>query len=78
MESKKISKKKFEIIFLDPPFREKKINKLLESIFELDILKKNGLIILHRNKKDKNILTHKFNIILNKTYGISKILFGHF
>ena len=78
LESKKISKKKFEIIFLDPPFREKKINKLLESIFELDILKKNGLIILHRNKKDKNILTHKFNIILNKTYGISKILFGHF
>ena len=76
LNSKKISKKKFEIIFLDPPFKEKKITKLLELIFELNILEKNGIVILHRNKKDKDILPDKFNIKIDKTYGLSKIIFG--
>ena len=76
LDSKIISKKKFEIIFLDPPFKEKKITKLLELIFEHNILEKNGIVILHRNKKDKDILPDKFNIKIDKTYGLSKIIFG--
>jgi len=70
--------KKFQIIFLDPPFKEKKIEELLENLNRSNILDKEGIIILHRNKKYKDMLPLKFNIELEKTYGLSKIIFGFF
>ena len=66
----------FEIIFLDPPYKEKKITDLLKTIMELKLLKKNGIIIIHRHKKEKDNLPIEFNILLEKYYGISKIIFG--
>ena len=45
--------KKFEIIFLDPPFKETKINFLIDSIKQ-KMLKKCGIIILHRHKNDND------------------------
>ena len=42
---------RFNLIFLDPPFKEKKINFLIDKIKEKKILEKNGIIILHRHKK---------------------------
>ena len=68
-------KNKFDIIFLDPPYKDKKIDILFENILESKILKKEGIVILHRHKKEKDILPFKFNIIEEKKYGISKILF---
>ncbi len=73
----KFKKKKFEIIFLDPPYKEKKLTNLLDDILSLRILKKNGIIIIHRHKKEKENYPKKFNIIKIKTYGISKIIFGN-
>ena len=69
---------KFEIIFMDPPFKEKKIFNLIENIYELNLLKKKGIIIIHRHKKEKDNFPKKFNILLEKTYGISKIIFGNY
>jgi len=66
----------FEIIFLDPPYKEKKLNNLLKAIMELKLLKKNGIIIIHRHKKEKDNFPIEFNILLEKYYGISKIIFG--
>ena len=40
--------KKFEIIFLDPPFNEKKISKIIYEIYNAKILEKNGILIIHR------------------------------
>ena len=71
-------KDKFEIIFLDPPFKEKKIFDLIENIAELSLLKKGGVIIIHRNNKEKDNFPKKFNILLEKNYGISKIIFGNY
>ncbi len=42
-----------------------------------EILSKNGLIIIHRHKKDNLILTNKLNIIDIRRYGISKIIVGN-
>ena len=67
--------KNFDLVFLDPPFKEKKINILIETI-KKKLLKKNGLIILHRHKKDEIELTENLEIIELKYYGISKIIFG--
>ena len=66
----------FEIIFLDPPYKEKKLTDLLKAIMELKLLKKNGIIIIHRHKKEKDNFPIEFNILLEKYYGISKIIFG--
>ena len=70
-------KKKFEIIFLDPPYKEKKLTNLLDDILSLKLLKNNGIIIIHRHKKEEEIYPKKFKILKIKTYGISKIIFGN-
>ena len=68
-------KKKFNIIYLDPPFKDKNLDKLLLSIKEESILDKKGIIIIHRRKNEKDSFNSKFNIIEEKKYGISKIIF---
>ncbi len=68
-------RKKFDIIFLDPPYKDKNIKQIFEKISEANILEKNSIIILHRNKKDEEILPKNFKIIEVKKYGISKIIF---
>tara|TARA_B100000795_G_scaffold260254_1_gene235930 strand:+ start:1270 stop:1833 length:564 start_codon:yes stop_codon:yes gene_type:complete len=70
--------KKFNIIFIDPPYKEKKLPSLLIKIAESGILDDDGIIIIHRNKHEKDTFTEKFNVIEEKTYGISKIIFGNY
>ncbi len=67
----------FDIIFIDPPYKEKKINQIIEKILEKKILKDNGIMIIHRHKKDNINITEKLNIVENRNYGISKIIFGN-
>tara|TARA_B100000989_G_scaffold276636_1_gene237012 strand:+ start:1315 stop:1881 length:567 start_codon:yes stop_codon:yes gene_type:complete len=64
------------LIYLDPPFKDKKINKLLKKIKNLNIAQKRTLIIIHRNKKFKEEFIEDFKILREKTYGLSKITFG--
>ena len=66
---------KFDLIFLDPPYRDKNLNKLFIKIENIKILKKDGLIVLHRHKLEKDTFPPKFKIIEEKKYGISKIIF---
>ena len=54
---------------------EKDIEKLINLIFKNNILSKNGIIILHRHKKDDIKITSKLNIIDKRFYGVSKIIF---
>ena len=68
---------KFDIIFMDPPYKEKKLSNLLDKIIKLKLLKDNGVIIIHRHKKEEDIFPNEFNIIIEKSYGISKIIFGN-
>jgi len=69
--------KKFDIIFIDPPYIEKKLNQLIEKIIKSKLLKKNGILIIHRHKKEKDIFLKEFKILKQNTYGISKIIFGN-
>ena len=64
---------KFNLIFLDPPYKEEKINFLVNKIKENKILKEDGIIILHRHKKDNLMNSKKINILDERIYGISKI-----
>ena len=66
---------KFDIVFLDPPYKDKNVNELLINIKNEKILTQNGIIILHRHRDEQNILPANFKIIEEKRYGISKIIF---
>ena len=67
---------KFDLIFVDPPYKEKRINEIIKNILENKLLKPNGVVVIHRHKKDDIPITEKLNIIEERNYGISKILFG--
>ena len=73
----KLAKSNYDIIFLDPPYKDKNISELIDKIFEINLLSKSGLIITHRNKNVKDKYSKNFRILEEKTYGISKILFGN-
>ena len=66
---------KFDIIFLDPPFKDKNLNQFLLKLKNFEILNKNGVIIVHRHKDDDDNFSEKFKVIEEKKYGISKISF---
>ena len=76
MENQNIIDSKFDLIFCDPPFKKANIKKLIELIFIENLLQKNGIIILHRNKIAKEKLPNYFKIVDERIYGISKITFG--
>ena len=68
---------KFDLIFMDPPYKEKKINSLIKKIKELEILNKKGIIIIHRHHKDDIEISEEINILDVRKYGISKIIIGN-
>tara|TARA_B100000767_G_scaffold270964_1_gene295663 strand:- start:2014 stop:2577 length:564 start_codon:yes stop_codon:yes gene_type:complete len=70
--------KKFDIIFMDPPYREKNLSIILTKIADSNILAPNGVLIVHRHKKENDELPERFNVLEVKTYGISKIIFGNY
>ena len=74
----KIFEKKFNVIFLDPPYKEKNLANLLINISETNILDDDGIIIIHRHKKEKDTFPKQLNIIEEKTYGISRVIFGNY
>ena len=72
------SKSKFDLIFCDPPFKDSNIIKIIEYIYNNNMLKNNGIVIIHRNKNTKEKFPNYFKIIDERIYGISKVIFGKF
>ncbi len=70
-----LDNKIFDLIFLDPPFKDKKINILIDQIKIMKIANFNTLIIIHRNKKSEDNISRYLNVLDEKNYGLSKILF---
>ena len=69
---------KFNIIFLDPPYRDQNFIKILNKINEFNIVDNNGIIILHRHKNENDNFPINIKIVEEKKYGISKIIFLSF
>ena len=70
--------KNFDIIFLDPPFKEGGLSNLITSLIDQKILNANDIIIIHRHSKQQDKFPNAFKIIEEKKYGISKIIFGSY
>ena len=67
--------KKFDIVFMDPPYKDKNLNLLLENLKNIKILNKNGIVVIHRHKNEQDIISRNFKVIEEKKYGLSKIIF---
>ena len=67
----------YDLIFMDPPFKEMEIDKLITVIKEKKLLKKDGILIIHRHKKDNIEMNKNMNIFEERNYGISKIIIGN-
>ena len=75
-KNQKILKKRFDLIFLDPPFKEKNINFFIDNFSSKKVLSNKGIIIIHRNKKIKEEYSENLKILRIENYGISKIIFA--
>ena len=67
--------KKFDIVFMDPPYKDKNLNLLLENLENIKILNKNGIVVIHRHKNEQDMIPKNFKVIEEKKYGLSKIIF---
>ena len=74
-KNKELKNKKLDLIFLDPPYKEENLEIILENIVKLNLLKENGLVVLHRHKKTKDNFENIFSTVRSSKYGISKITF---
>ena len=70
-------KEPFNLVFLDPPFKENNIVEIIDSLKKTGKLDKNALFIVHRHKKSKDMFPESFKILDEKKYGLSKIIFGN-
>ena len=78
IENIKNWKKRYNIFFFDPPFKDLKfINNLIE-LKSQKIYEKNHLIIIHREKNSKDDFEGILKILNEKVYGRSKIIFALF
>ena len=73
---KKNINNKYDLIFCDPPFKNKDIDNLVNLIYSKKLLKKNGIIIIHRNKNVSDKFPNSFKVLEERCYGISRIIFG--
>ena len=70
-------RERYEIFFLDPPFMDKTFIDDLSIIFKKKFFKNNHIVIIHREKNSRDNF-EELNIIFEKVYGRSKIIFGTF
>ena len=66
---------KFDIIFMDPPYKDKNLYLLLNNIKNENILNEKGVLVVHRHRNEKDLIPEKFKVIEEKKYGLSKIFF---
>lgn len=72
--------KKFNIIFIDPPYKSGYIKKSIEKIIEYHLLEENGIIILETDEPNRILEELKNeNIVIydNRKYGRVSLLFAN-
>lgn len=74
LEKFAIEHKKFDIIFLDPPFNSDLGNKSIKMIEELNLLADDGMII-YECEKNTPVNTSNYQLFDEKIYGIIKVCY---
>ena len=61
--------KKFDIIFMDPPYNKGYIKPIIEAVVTLDILSEEGIIVLESDSTDEHGEFNGLDIIKQRKYG---------
>ena len=72
------NKYQFDLIFLDPPYKEELVKKSVEKIIHLDLLQKSGKIIIETDDEErilKEIENLNVSITNLRKYGRVKVIF---
>lgn len=62
---------KFDIVFLDPPYKMNLINDCLDKIYEYKLLNENGIIVCEYENESVN--NDNFELLKYKKYGSKKV-----
>ena len=74
LNSKKATGKKYNIIFMDPPYNKNFIISIIENISKNNILASDGIIVIERNIKDSIAFDDKaFILYKERKYGDTAI-----
>ncbi len=77
-ENFKSTNTQFDLVFIDPPFKDKNLDALIQKISKKNIISPMNTIIIHRNKNTKDEFDSNFKILKKEYYGKSQIIFGSF
>ena len=69
-----LKSKSFDIIFMDPPYDKEVIDGVLKNIFDNDILKEDGFIVIEQSKNKNLPSENEFKIFKTKNYGLTTII----
>ena len=70
MALEELKNKKFDVIFLDPPYKDNLITPSIQKIMEFDMLNNNGIIICEYENED---IKCDLKLIKDKKYGSKKV-----
>ena len=72
------NKDKFDLIFLDPPYKDMSFLSVITLIKKKKIFNKNHKVIIHREHRCEEVFDDYLKVDFEKNYGRSKIIFGSF
>lgn len=64
-----INNNKFDIIFLDPPYKTEYIRESIDLITEYNLLNENAIIVCESNDLNKIVYSKEYMVIKEKKYG---------
>jgi len=70
----KYNKQKFDIVFLDPPYKLNIINEIIDSLIKDDLLNCDALIVCQAVKKNVNTEIQGVEVYKNKLFGHSEVI----
>lgn len=65
----------FDVIFLDPPYKKNLVPSTLQNLLSSNYLKNECCIIIEISNKEEVNLMNSFEVLKEKTYGNTKIIF---
>ena len=79
LESLKLQNYKFDIVFLDPPYKTDYAEKASQKLVEYNLLSENGIIVIETDRKREVVENinklNLFNIFDERKYGRAELIF---
>ena len=72
------SVRQYNLVFIDPPYHKKLIDKTLNSLIKGNWLENNAILVLEMAKEEACSCFNNFTVLTERIYGNSKLLIMHY